>query len=120
MAANAEPLVLRVQGFPQEMVGDPLRIEESWLPFFVGADYPLRIISATTRFDLRRLCEREIGQCAKTKAKGSGKRERRKKGHVDRDISSLMSNCRGRFEECFAAAHRRYGQTCQCFLRSRA
>lgn len=54
MPAQREPLVLRVQGFPQEMVGNPLTIEESWLPFFVGADYPLRIISATTRFDLRR------------------------------------------------------------------
>lgn len=53
MAAR-EPITLRVQGFPQEMVGNPATIEEGWLPFFVSADYPFRMIAATTRFDLRR------------------------------------------------------------------
>ncbi|NNJ12212.1 hypothetical protein EKD04_017930 [Chloroflexales bacterium ZM16-3] len=52
--ADREPITLRVQGFPQEMVGNPATIEEGWLPFFVSADYPLRMIAATTRFDLRR------------------------------------------------------------------
>lgn len=51
---DREPVTLRVQGFPQEMVANPLTIEEGWLPFFVGADYPLRMIAATTHFDLRR------------------------------------------------------------------
>jgi hypothetical protein len=52
--ADREPITLRVQGFPQEMVGNPATIEEGWLPFFVSADYPFRMIAATTRFDLRR------------------------------------------------------------------
>jgi hypothetical protein len=52
--AEREPVTLRVQGFPQEMVGNPATIEEGWLPFFVSADYPFRMIAATTRFDLRR------------------------------------------------------------------
>ena len=47
-----EPLILRVQGFVQEQVEDPLRIEEGWIPFFAAADYPLRIYSMTTRFTL--------------------------------------------------------------------
>lgn len=48
-----EPLVLRIQGFAQEQRDDPFSIEESWIPFFAGSDYPLRLISLTTRFDLR-------------------------------------------------------------------
>lgn len=48
-----EPVTVRVQGFPQEMVGDPMTIEEGWLPFFVSADFPFRMVAATTRFDLR-------------------------------------------------------------------
>jgi len=52
--ADREPITLKVQGFPQEMIGNPATIEEGWLPFFVSADYPFRMIAATTRFDLRR------------------------------------------------------------------
>jgi len=52
--APRDPITLRVQGFPQEMIGNPATIEEGWLPFFVSADYPFRMIAATTRFDLRR------------------------------------------------------------------
>lgn len=55
--ADRDPITLRVQGFPQEMVGNPATIEEGWLPFFVSADYSFRMIAATTRFDLRRPLE---------------------------------------------------------------
>ena len=51
--ADREPITLRVQGFPQDMVGNPATSEEGWLPFFVSADYSFRMIAATTRFDLR-------------------------------------------------------------------
>ena len=44
--ADREPVTLRVQGFPQEMVGNPATIEEGWMPFFVSADYPFRMIAA--------------------------------------------------------------------------
>ena len=53
MAPDRDPLILRVQGFPQEMVGNPATMEEGWLPFLVSADYPFRMIAATTHFDLR-------------------------------------------------------------------
>lgn len=48
-----EPVIVQVVGFDQTQHGDPLRIEEGYIPFYAGADYPLRLISMTTRFDLR-------------------------------------------------------------------
>jgi len=48
----AEPIVLRVQPFPQHMRADGPILDRFWTPFFASQECDYRIISMTRRFDL--------------------------------------------------------------------
>ncbi len=49
----SEPVCYHVTAFPLEMHPEAGSLDEQWIPFFAGLEKPLRVISRTTRFDLR-------------------------------------------------------------------
>ncbi len=49
----ADPVVLEVQAFAQEMRPDEASLDQHWIPFFAAQEGALRMISMTRRFDLR-------------------------------------------------------------------
>src|SRR5689334_17808191 len=48
-----EPVCYQVTAFPLEMHPEAESLDEQWIPFFASLERPIRIISRTTRFDLR-------------------------------------------------------------------
>jgi len=48
-----EPVCYHVTAFPLEMHPESATLDEQWIPFFAGLERPIRVISRTTRFDLR-------------------------------------------------------------------
>lgn len=48
-----DPVCFQMTAFPLDMHPDAEHLEEQWLPFFAGLERPIRVISRTTRFDLR-------------------------------------------------------------------
>jgi hypothetical protein len=48
-----EPACYEVAAFPLEMHPAALTLDEQWIPFFAGLERPIRVLSRTTRFDLR-------------------------------------------------------------------
>lgn len=48
-----EPVCYQIAAFPLEMHPEAHALEEQWIPFFAGLERPIRVISRTTRFDLR-------------------------------------------------------------------
>ncbi len=49
----SEPVCYHVTAFPLEMHPEAGTLDEQWIPFFAGLEKPIRVISRTTRFDLR-------------------------------------------------------------------
>jgi len=49
----ADPIIVRVQAFDQEMRPDFDRLDENWMHFWTQQEHPIRIISRTQRFNLR-------------------------------------------------------------------
>src|SRR5262245_25389971 len=50
---SSEPVCYHVTAFPLEMHPESTTLDEQWVPFFAGLEKPIRVISRTTRFDLR-------------------------------------------------------------------
>ena len=48
-----EPICYQIAAFPLEMHPEAQALEEQWIPFFTSLERPIRVISRTTRFDLR-------------------------------------------------------------------
>jgi hypothetical protein len=48
-----EPVCYQVTAFPLDMHPEAGTLDEQWIPFFAGLEKPIRVISRTTRFDLR-------------------------------------------------------------------
>lgn len=48
-----EPTCFAVTAFPLDMHPESDTLDEQWIPFFAGLEKPMRMISRTTRFDLR-------------------------------------------------------------------
>src|SRR5689334_8380515 len=48
-----EPVCYQVTAFPLEMLPEATTLDEQWIPFFATLERPIRLLSRTTRFDLR-------------------------------------------------------------------
>lgn len=49
-----EPVCYQVTAFPLDMHPEAHNLDEQWIPFFAGLERPIRVISRTNRFDLRK------------------------------------------------------------------
>lgn len=49
-----EPVCFQVTAFPLDMHPEAGTLDEQWIPFFAGLERPIRVISRTNRFDLRK------------------------------------------------------------------
>ena len=50
----SEPVCYQVTAFPLDMHPEAHSLDEQWIPFFAGLERPIRVISRTNRFDLRK------------------------------------------------------------------
>ncbi len=50
----SESVCYQVTAFPLDMHPEAATLDEQWIPFFAGLERPIRVISRTNRFDLRK------------------------------------------------------------------
>lgn len=67
-----EPVCYQVTAFPLEMHPEAHNLDEQWIPFFAGLEKPIRMISRTTRFDLRQPRQKMLAALRPLDAAASG------------------------------------------------